>query len=778
MSSCLKTHVLILIALTLGCSALSAEDKNSSPEDKPPLSPAEAQARRIEQERAVEQEAEKTPGITELKKKSAEPIEITADGENRFEGGMAYASGNVVVHYKDSIVYADSIAYDSKSKTLIATGNVRIYSGTQVFRADQATYSFEEKKIISSTFWTTEERIFVKGASVNTDLENGLTKYTIKNGSFTSDNREKPAFHADAHTIEIYPGDRVIVKNTVLYLGSVPVFWVPYFYYSLKDNQSTVDIQPGSSGQWGTYFLTATRWQVNPRLTASFDYDFRSKRGSGGGIDLTYKPKNGSMPTLFKSFITHDDDPDIDLGTPDRPIAPKPTRYRFSYQQNYFLADDLNAIADVNIYSDRHVTEDYFPGEYDDNRKPDDVVAVSKYDPNFTLTALGRGQMNNLYQVAERKPEVALEVKRQNIPGTPLSYEGESSMANLQMRYDRDTSPQPSDYHAVRYDTYHEILYPRQYFGWLSVTPLAGARATSWSHNNGLSDSDPADQIARLAFNVGLESSFKASRTWLDVQDKDWGIDGLRHVVEPYVNIAYMPRPNVTSQDIQGFDTRLPNTKLQPINFPDYNSIDSIDGMEIVRHGVIQKLQTKRDGENVDLVTLATYGDLNLDREAPALTDQPYSQLYNDVGIYPLPWLHFNIDSSAGLTKGSFDEVNTMMTYQPFAALETSIYHRYLSDFPLYFQGTNQRVFDNSSVAGITTFYRLNENWRVSQNLAFDVDNGDMEDQSYSIYRDLTALDISLTGGRRSNIAVPNEYYFYLTFTLKAFPEAQLRTQY
>jgi len=189
MSSCLKTHVFILIALALSGGALLAQDTNTkppAPEEKPAFSPAEAQARRIQHEKEVENAAKTAPEITaETKKKTPDPIEITAYGENRFEGGMAYASGNVEVHYRDDVVYADEIAYDAKNKTIVATGNVRIYNGTQVFRADQATYSFEQKKILSSSFWSAQERIFFKGGALKTTIEKGETKYTISNGIFT-----------------------------------------------------------------------------------------------------------------------------------------------------------------------------------------------------------------------------------------------------------------------------------------------------------------------------------------------------------------------------------------------------------------------------------------------------------------------------------------------------------------------------------------------------------------------------------------------------------------
>lgn len=767
-SSCLKKVSFILLLLALAATTAFPQ------QDKPADAAAEEEGAKRAQNRKMEEAARKVPEVTPRKK--AEPIEITSDGENRFEGGMAYASGNVEVHYKDDVVYADQIAYDAKSKNIIATGNVRIYTGSQVFRSDQVTFNFETHSVISSHFWTEQERIFVEGESITSDTR--LNKYTIKNGNFSTENRSDPGFHTEAETLEIYPDDRVIVKNAVLYMGNIPVLWVPYFYYSLKDKDSTLELQPGSSSRWGGYILASYRWKLTPKLSAALNYDYRSRRGSGGGVDLKYLPKN-SQPMIFKSFVTRDYGNHIDVGSEDRPLEPKADRYRFSYLHNNNLTDELNTIANVNVYSDRYVTQDFFTREFDDNNQPDNFIATSYYDPNFTVTALGRGQINNLYTVSERKPELNTEFKRQNFMGTPFSYEGETSLVNFQMRYDRDDFARKNDdYSSVRFDTFHQLLYPRQYFNWLSITPRIGGRVTTWTHNNSLTDTEPEDEVTRLAPNAGLEASFKVSRVVSTVKNDSLGIDGLRHMAEPFINIAYMPTPNIDSGDIRGFDTRLSSTRLQPLNFPAYNSIDSIDGQQVFRHGVVNKLQTKRDGENYDLLKLATYGDLDLDRPASAPVDSPYSELYNDMEFRPVSWLKLNIDSAAGLTEDSFNEVNSYITYQPISALELSLGYDYLDNFPLTFPGTTQRVFDNSDVVNFSTFYRLNEIWRFKQELSFDIDHSVIEDQRYTIFRDMRAWDVSLTLAHRSNAALPDEYYFYFTFTLKAFPQANLSVNY
>ena len=61
------------------------------------------------------------------------------------------------------------------------------------------------------------------------------------------------------------------------------------------------------------------------------------------------------------------------------------------------------------------------------------------------------------------------------------------------------------------------------------------------------------------------------------------------------------------------FDHEMPSFRLLPIEYPDYNAIDSIDTQNVLRLGFHNKLQTKREGKVEDLVNWNLYTDLRLD---------------------------------------------------------------------------------------------------------------------------------------------------------------------
>lgn len=56
------------------------------------------------------------------------PVSITADGETKFEGGVAVAEDNVQIHYGDYSIYCDYAEYNPDTRDVLLIGNIRLYT--------------------------------------------------------------------------------------------------------------------------------------------------------------------------------------------------------------------------------------------------------------------------------------------------------------------------------------------------------------------------------------------------------------------------------------------------------------------------------------------------------------------------------------------------------------------------------------------------------------------------------------------------------------------------
>jgi len=702
-----------------------------------------------------------------------QPLEITASGDTNYENGLATAHGNVAIRTGDADIYADSATYNPKTHDIVAEGNVRIYRAVGIFVGERAIYNTETKEIHAVNIKTDKQPYLVAGDTV-TSISEGA--FLISKGIFTTHDSSDPDFRLKAKTMRIYEGDRVIFQNVTFYVRNVPIFWWPYMYQSLDESFSYM-ISPAFLSSWGPSILGRVTMPITDDIKGVFRLDYRSRRGVAFGFepDVRFGTDKQSWARI-RTYFLKDENPDINRTSLVRPDISE-GRYRVSLQSRTKIAEDIIGIVNVTKLSDEFVLQDFFQGEFQLNPQPDNIIAVTKTNPNYTLTAIGRFQANEFFEQTERLPEVVLDVKRLPLFGGPIFYEGETGIAELHRNFPAGSTF--DDYSTLRLDSFHQFTYPNTYFGWLSVVPRVGFRATYYDATRDLGktiftrSTDPLipDFIVpdntplfkggsklRTVFNGGVESSFKITRTWDGAQSNFLGLDGLKHVIQPFANFSWVSSSVSDPAQILQFDRFQGSTQLLPIDFPQFTSIDSIDSWTILRFGVRNRLLTRRDDSTVSWMDIETYMDLNFDNP---FDRTQYSNLVNKISFTPVPWASFGIASQVPVFEKGFTEINTNVNIQPISNLQITFAHRYLNQNPF---------FDNSSLFVVGGYYRINDNWGVGFSEQYEGTTRILEQQRYSIYRDLTSWVASFGAIIRDNGGV-KEYGVLLTFTLKALPK-------
>jgi LPS-assembly protein len=712
-----------------------------------------------------------------------QPIEITSTGQTTYESGLATARDNVAIHIGDTDIYADFAQYNSRTHEVLVEGHVRIYRDTNLYVGEHATYNTETKQIRAEVMRSEYDPYFVTGAKITSISDNG---YLVENGLFTTHDTPDPSFHLRARTIRVYEKDHVVFQNVTFYIGDVPIFWWPYVYQSLNDAFS-FSVSPAFLSSWGPSLLTSVTFPITEKIKGKLRLDYRGRRGPAIGFEghIDYGKDDNSWAD-FKTYYTQDQNPLINRTSVPRGLV-STGRYRVTLENQTNFTDDIYAIIDITKLSDPFVMQDFFQSTFRIDPVPDNVVSLAKTDPFYTVTAIARFQANEFFEQTERLPEVVLDVKRHALFGGPIFYEGETGVADLHRNFASNSGFE--DYSTVRLDTFHQLVYPNTYFGWLSVVPRVGFRETYYGETRDLGKTifepsenplvpdfllpDPTDanplknggSTHRTVYNAGVEASFKLSREWEDVQSRVLGLDGLRHIIQPFTNFSWVSVDGADPREILQFDRFEPSTQLRPIDFPQFTSIDSIDNWTVWRVGVRNRLQTRRDDLTVSWLDLETYVDVNFDN---SYDRTPYSNLFNKLRFTPLPWMSLVINSQVPAFDKGFTEVNTNVVVQPVANLQVSVGHRYLNSDPF---------FKNSSLFVLGGYCRLDDNWGVGMQEQYEAVTHTLEEQRYSVYRDLTSWVASLGAVVRDNGSV-KEYGVLLTFTLKAFPKLGLNLNF
>ena len=181
------------------------------------------------------------------------------------------------------------------------------------------------------------------------------------------------------------------------------------------------------------------------------------------------------------------------------------------------------------------------------------------------------------------------------------------------------------NYEAFRFDTLHAFYYPIRLFDAINLIPRFAARLTAYSRSSkrkvdldGLNSMIKANTLdkwpdtdlqvtnydrkggsrVRFAMELGAELNTKFYRTWQTPKSAFFNIDGLRHVMVPYINYTFIPKPTESYKHLYYFD-----------------DVDLITRQNFFRFGLINRLQT-RDGSKVrEYFSLENYWDFHFHRD-------------------------------------------------------------------------------------------------------------------------------------------------------------------
>jgi lipopolysaccharide assembly outer membrane protein LptD (OstA) len=677
---------------------------------------------------------------------------------------VVIATEGVEVTYLGGVLTAERAEVNMKTGEVHAEGRVRLLRDDMVWTGDNVSYNFVTRKMATAQFRVGQPPYFVAGKSASGDRSvdtNGV--YVARSAYVTTDDVPNPAMRVRASSITIVPNQYFRARNAVLYVGHVPMFYFPFYTQRLDGKGNQFDFVPGYRSRYGAFLLSSYKWAWSDELDGVLHADYRYKRGGAGGVDLnTHLERWGE--SKFKYYHLHDLRPDIQ--NPGFSIPADRKRIRFSHDAAPFTNTTVKA--QVRYQSDERIIHNFIESEYRENPQPSTYVEVNHHTDNFAVDVLTQARINEFFENVERLPEARLTGFRQRVFDTPFYYESDTAAGYYRRRFavtnDLVTG---ANYAGTRADTFHQVTMPQTYFGWLNFTPRAGGRFSHYGAAHG--PGATTDDLERTVFNSGAELTFKASQTWANQTNRLLALDGVRHIVQPAVNYAYVKTPDQRPGELPQYDTELPSLRLLPLDFPDYNAVDAIDGQNAMRLSLRNRLQTKRDGVVEDFVYWDLYADWRVN---PRATQEDFSDLFSDVVLRPRTWLtlesltRYNVPD--GVVRLSFH--NLALT--PNDRWSWGIGHLYVRDD---FSATPTALQEGNSVLTSTLFLRLDENWGLRAQHQYEVREDWLQQQTYSVYRDLrnwtAALAFRVRDPRNGE---GKDFSVAFTFSLKAEPRVNV----
>ncbi len=454
--------------------------------------------------------------------------------------------------------------------------------------------------------------------------------------------RLKPAeteFYGSGNIVK-EPGDHaVLIYNGFAKVYGIPLLWLPVFYKPEDFSLKLFSTQFGKSGDWGYYIMMSRYFQLTdyPRSGFRVHGDYYLNRGFGYGLNGEIVSEQSK--TDFFAYSIYDIRPYSSDDYEDYLLKIPHGRFDFRVSNITHITPRLDFRGAFEYSSDLYFVRDYFSTRFNANPQPATFAALEQQFDHFSASVMYRPRVNKFYTVSEKLPEVRLDIPRQQLFGTNFYYQGEfdssyNSMKWIEFDFDtirykdkdgnrktRKVRNELSDYKAYRFDTTHFLYFPIR-LDWLTVIPRAGFKMTAYSNSSDRKittndllnmfiaadpecvtsyklktyDDDGGARVRSLG-ELGFEASTKIHNTWNDVRIPAMKLDGLRHVMRPYVNYTYIGSPSVSRDHLFYFD-----------------DTDRIERQHFFRFGLENRLQTRAGDSSVrTFFSMENYWDLYLE---------------------------------------------------------------------------------------------------------------------------------------------------------------------
>ncbi|MDE2027405.1 MAG: LPS-assembly protein LptD [Candidatus Omnitrophica bacterium] len=668
----------------------------------------------------------------------------------------AHAEGHVTVKSGNQQLFCDRLDLDRTIKQVVAEGNVYLDTPDEQVLAQGLTYSFDKKtgEFRDARVWMAPYQI--RGKQIQKVSENHMV---MKDGYLTTCDLDEPHYRFFARRMDIYPRDKAVIRGMKVYLGTVPIMYLPYFSQDLR-NRPMLTFIPGDNKNFGLFLLTTARFRTSmagTHATVSLHFDARERTGFGEGADVRYNtPHFGSG--LLSVYRTDENlIPGAHFWDSKNIPTEHHTLYRIIWRHHWRVDPNTDVVLqeyrihDYDIANNRFLKL-YFPRDYQQGAQ------ASNFDSYFLLTHnlphgtlvfnVETSRQNPALRGVERLPQVQYILNNQQIGRTGFYFKTTDTFSNLTYQ----NYPKTFNEKTMRFDSNDDISHPFK-IGFISFNPHAGGEETYYSRTADINENN----IVRGLFRGSLDMSTKFYRVW-DYHTDFMGLDinRLRHVVIPSITYLYQSRPTFPSSRLNQFDP----------------AIDNLYRIHQIEFSLANKLQTKRHGEIVDLarfVILTNYGLKGTTLGEPQVnTLGPMAGLSNSrrgfnpfdtiLDVNPTDWLSFHNDNEYDFHFGHWNTEN----------FDTEFHGKGWS-FALgnrYTRGEGDAITSEWD-------YTINPKWRVriygTQPLTSPTDGSasNARETAITLTRDLHEWEMDMTVDRLEG----RGSVFYILFRLKAMPD-------
>ncbi|NQS89026.1 hypothetical protein HQ584_04470 [Patescibacteria group bacterium] len=323
-----------------------------------------------------------------------------------------------ILTYQDIKIVADKIEVNLDSFEIWAQGDIFLKVEEYEVRGKSLWFSLKKREGTLTLPWGKDGPIIFKAEK--SKFSSGII--TLWEGEFTTCDLSLPHYRVKAKQVQIIPEEKITARNATVYIGSLPVFWMPLFIkYLPKSKEINEIIFPrfGYNDFTGWYVKTGYQFYISSLLGGTFHFDYLSECGWGTGIDLSHQSKR-TRGNLESYYIKEKD------SKKERGMG----RLRYWQALSNFSCLKLR----LDYFTDEEFLEDYFPGISSEKREIlPSFLSFNTWGENRNFRLIFQPKINPFPEEEweEMLPQIKFNLLSQKIGKGSLYIQGTTKITNF-----------------------------------------------------------------------------------------------------------------------------------------------------------------------------------------------------------------------------------------------------------------------------------------------------------------------------------------------------------
>lgn len=629
-------------------------------------------------------------------------------------------------------IEAETLIFDSRKKEIIALGHPVLYDGDQTIYGKKMRYDIETGHGEVTESRTAIEKGWFEGRKTT---KVGKRILEIEGGKFTTCDARPPHYFFAAARMKVYQDDMVITEPLIMYVGDVPVFFMPYWFFPIKKGRHSGFLIPkiGTDSYDGRYVKNLSYFLVlNGYSDILFSFDILEKKGLRSSVEGVYVVKPYLEGRILGAYID------------ETQTNRKRWRMEASHRQSLGRKTDLRARADFQSDVDYEV-------DYNENR----IVQLNRrLESYLSLTKTWSGAGANLVvdrthnldsdQVSQLLPRASFNLSNRRI-FEPASGESvrwfnrlRASFSTLMINSREGKEGEYTDRRAA--DARLNLSMPVAILGHVNVGPRLGFRETIYGR-----DTTSLSFPWRHHYTAGIG----INTTLYGLSMFGFGpVERFRHVLKPSISYSYSPELKETFYSVPGIGGVAAANKLTASIGNDFQA----------------KLGRGEASSILNLASLDISGSYDLRGTGRRLSD-----ISSRLRVRPVDPLEFDMRMSHNPDerKLSMLSATARLNLAPKGFAYSRIFGGALAGN--YVRNIADRSRDTYQVWGNVDF-RPTDNWHVVYSQRYDINDRKQIEQSVRVSRDLHAWE-----GQFEWQTFGDRWRYDVRISIKAIPEIKLR---